>query len=403
LLFFCRYYDAAFSGQPPPEYGTLDGIYSYVFGDGDPNQGLPQEQLRLAAEAIRNAGGAVAAEELAPFCLVPPPKDPFADAIDIEAPDGRTSSIRTLGQSSVVDEQYVLPIVQALGGVPEVTEDGDIVYLFEDLLSTTASGREDSRNVYDDSGGSQGWSFSAMARSRSSSNYDSGYSPSPYRSSSGGALAMVEEEVPFSRAPKTALYPAAALGVADLVGVGVLGQLLLERGLLASMGSTFWPLAAYAAMVNALPLTRYFRNKRKNAKIAARNEARTTYAQQLVAARAAASANGASPQDSAYRRARGLTSAVVGSAAESLARKIRGARQVGTRRLLGDGRREGRDGGAALKTFGSSGLAYATDDSGSELAAEDRRKADFAAFDKLLESSSSDSSNGTQPKNGASS
>jgi len=370
-----------------------------VFGDGDPNQGLPQEQLRLAAEAIRNAGGAVAAEELAPFCLVPPPADPFADAVDIEAPDGRKSSIRTLGQSSVVDEQYVLPIVQALGGVPEVTEDGDIVYLFEDLLSTTTSGRQDSRNVYDDSGGSQGWSLSAMARSRSSSSSYDSYSPSPYRSSSGGALAMVEEEVPFSRAPKTALYPAAALGVADLVGVGVLGQLLLERGLMASMGATFWPLAAYAAMVNALPLTRYFKNKRKNAKIAARNLARTQYAQQLVAARAAASANSASPQDSAFRRARGLTSAAVGSAAESLARKIRGARQLGTRRLLGDGSgREGRDGGAALKTFGSKGLAYATDDEGSALAADNRRKADFAAFDKLLESSDSNSGGDAKPK-----
>jgi hypothetical protein len=368
------YYDAAFRGEAPPEYGTLDGIYSYVFGDGDPNQGLPQEQLRLAAAAIRNAGGAVAAEELAPFCLVPPPLDPFAGAVDIEAPDGRTSSaISAMGSSSVVNEQWVLPVVLALGGVPEVTDAGDIVYLFDDLLSTATAQQEDAPSLYDASGGSQGW--------------PSFYSSSSSRSRSAASLAMVEEEVPFSRAPKTALYPAAALGVADAIGVGMLGSMLVERGLLASMGTAFWPLAAYAALVNALPLARYFKNKRGNAQIAERNEARALYAQQLAEARAAASFSPASAQDSAFRRARGLASGAVGGAAAALARKIRGARELGARRLLGggdSGRKEGRDGGAALKAFGSGGLAYATDDGGAALAAEGRRAADLAAFDKLL-------------------
>ena len=40
----------------------IESIFSYVFGDGDPNRGLEDEQLRRAAQVIRESGGAVAAE-----------------------------------------------------------------------------------------------------------------------------------------------------------------------------------------------------------------------------------------------------------------------------------------------------------------------------------------------------
>ncbi len=47
--------------------GALESVYSYVFGDGDPNEGVEQEQLRRAASFIRSRNGVVVAEELAPF------------------------------------------------------------------------------------------------------------------------------------------------------------------------------------------------------------------------------------------------------------------------------------------------------------------------------------------------
>jgi hypothetical protein len=81
-------------------------VYSYVFGDGDPNPRLEEQRLSRAAAAIRAKGGAVAAEELAPF--LDPPELP-KDDVDAES------------ASAVVDEQWVLPLLAKLGGIPKVS------------------------------------------------------------------------------------------------------------------------------------------------------------------------------------------------------------------------------------------------------------------------------------------
>lgn len=54
--------------RDPEELGFFESVYSYVFGDGDPNQRLEERRLKLAAEMIRSNQGAVTAEQLAPFC-----------------------------------------------------------------------------------------------------------------------------------------------------------------------------------------------------------------------------------------------------------------------------------------------------------------------------------------------
>ena len=51
----------------PEELGFFESVYSYVFGDGNPNMGLEQRRLSLAAQMIRENQGAVTAEQLAPF------------------------------------------------------------------------------------------------------------------------------------------------------------------------------------------------------------------------------------------------------------------------------------------------------------------------------------------------
>merc|ERR1719424_2558694 len=96
----------------------MESIFSYVFGDGEPNAGLDEEQLRYAAEVIRASGGAVAAEQLSIIFDPPSPEDDM--------------------NSYLVDEQWVLPALVKLGGRPEVTDDGDIVYVFDDMLSTAS-------------------------------------------------------------------------------------------------------------------------------------------------------------------------------------------------------------------------------------------------------------------------
>ncbi len=43
--------------------GILEGIFSYIFGDGDPNHQVEQVRLREASRVIRASGGAVTAEQ----------------------------------------------------------------------------------------------------------------------------------------------------------------------------------------------------------------------------------------------------------------------------------------------------------------------------------------------------
>lgn len=117
--------------------GALESVYSYVFGDGDPNEGLEQEQLRRAASYIRSRNGVVVAEELAPFFDPPaaPPKGTPAGTPTGPAYQALEFSFAS-DSEGFVDEQWVLPVVLALGGLPSVTADGDIVYTFEELRST---------------------------------------------------------------------------------------------------------------------------------------------------------------------------------------------------------------------------------------------------------------------------
>lgn len=52
----------------PDEMGFLESVFSYIFGDGNPNAGVDETRLRLASQVIRANQGAVTAEQLAPFC-----------------------------------------------------------------------------------------------------------------------------------------------------------------------------------------------------------------------------------------------------------------------------------------------------------------------------------------------
>jgi len=105
-----RYY-----APPSDEMGFLESVFSYVFGDGDPNEELPGVRIRAAARFIRENGGVATAEQLAPFADDPPDD---------------------ISEKNFVDEQYVLPILSNLGGVATVTDEGDIIYIFEELMKS---------------------------------------------------------------------------------------------------------------------------------------------------------------------------------------------------------------------------------------------------------------------------
>ncbi|KAL7469457.1 hypothetical protein ACHAXS_009705 [Conticribra weissflogii] len=112
--------------RDPEEMGFLESVFSYVFGDGNPNGDVEERRIALVAEMIRQNGGAVTAEQLAPFCD--------------DAPMPMNESSGKLGEErAYVDESFVLPIVTQLDGEPQVTEEGDIVYVFPGLMTSASS------------------------------------------------------------------------------------------------------------------------------------------------------------------------------------------------------------------------------------------------------------------------
>ena len=208
--------------DPEGREGILEGIFSFIFGDGDPNRNVDAARLREASKVIRDNGGAVTAEQLAPFC-------------DVDDPD-------EIGGKFLVDEGFVLNIVSQLGGEPTVTDDGDIVYLFPELQ---VSARDD--------------------------DYDS--LPVDY---------LEEKNIEFTRNPPIGNAAAVALGVVNLGGALYLGQALASpaltgvrlAGVFGLVQAGYPLLLGYAILFNAVPAARYFLNEKKNADINKRNSAR---------------------------------------------------------------------------------------------------------------------------------
>jgi hypothetical protein len=295
------YYGQSTDGvvKDPEDMGFLESVFSYVFGDGNPNAGLEEKRLSLAAQMIRNNKGAVTAEQLAPYC---------------DAPDVSDSDVSSSGSSSVfVDESFVLPIVSQLDGEPQVTEDGDIIYVFPDLqisasdsavlpqasesamvlqragLSPNASSR-DIQGLLRRNGIS-----SAGARDKADllELVEAALGPMSADEEAEAALLdpslLQEREYKFSLASGFNKFAAGGLGVANLVGVLYLGNLFNQYSLVyggarlpsfLGVAQTFYPaLVVYAILFNTIPLARNFLISQQNAKIQGRNTARQRWRQ----------------------------------------------------------------------------------------------------------------------------
>ncbi|MGQ9838150.1 MAG: hypothetical protein ACUVRV_09325 [Cyanobacteriota bacterium] len=100
--------------QEKPELNFLEAVYSFLFGDGDPNANLEKERYALIGQVIRANRGVIAAEQVLPY-------------LDVEP-----------GSPALEYEDYMLPILMKFEGQPEVSEDGDIVYRFPQLQVVAA-------------------------------------------------------------------------------------------------------------------------------------------------------------------------------------------------------------------------------------------------------------------------
>ena len=99
------------TGQKP-QMSFLEAVFSFIFGDGNPNHNLEERKWSDIAAAIRNNRGAVVAEQIAPY-------------------------LDNLGQGYAREyEEYMLPALARFDGRPEVSPEGQIVYHFPQLQTT---------------------------------------------------------------------------------------------------------------------------------------------------------------------------------------------------------------------------------------------------------------------------
>lgn len=318
--------------RDPDDMGFLESIFSYLFGDGNPNAGIEEKRLALAAAVIRANKGAVTAEQLAPFCDEAPPPP----AVDADSTAGISSS----SSSGVyVDEAFVLPIVSALGGEPIVTDEGEIVYVFSELQTTSgnAAAAPSTQSQSSSSSSAMVAAREAMVLKRAGMKANSSardilqvlnyngirtprgaveksdlirllesalppMTPAEQKQIQQAQLLVTnneadpsvlqERELTFSLAPDLNKFLAGGLGVVNLGGALYLGNLLSQiAGYGARLPSyfgtvqAFYPLLlAYAILFNVIPAARNLYINSQNEQIRQRNARRRSWQSALATA-----------------------------------------------------------------------------------------------------------------------
>ncbi|MGA7954785.1 MAG: hypothetical protein WCA07_14825 [Gloeobacterales cyanobacterium] len=187
--------------------GFLEGVFSFIFGEGDPNRDLEERRWRLIGRKIRQEQGVVTAEQLAPY---------------LEGPYNE-------------QEDYVLPALVKFDGQPQVSDTGELVYVFPQLQVSA------------------------------NESYESGTTES-----------LVEKPWKFSEADGTTLLWAGLLGVANFLGAWFLAfqldQIPAELGGYLGWVEAIMPfLLAYGTLFLAIPAYRYFTLGSKNIALEKRN------------------------------------------------------------------------------------------------------------------------------------
>ncbi|KAK7395649.1 hypothetical protein VNO78_16214 [Psophocarpus tetragonolobus] len=211
----------------------IESVFSFVFGDGDPNQGIEEERWKLIGQYIASNGGVVAAEELAPY-------------LDIDSTEGLKE-----------DESYILPVLLRFDGQPDVDEEGNILYRFPSLQRTAS--QKSKRKEY------VGRRWADWV---------------------GIEKLFKEKKWQFSKTGMSERAMVIGLGGLNLFGVIILGTMLKDMAVAPSsfikfVADIFPLLQIYAGSFFAIPLVRWFFIQKKNADIEKRNKARLQCAQIL--------------------------------------------------------------------------------------------------------------------------
>ena len=202
----------------------FEAVFSFLFGDGNPNANLEQRRWQEIGTVIGNNHGAVVAEQIAPY-------------------------LDDLGESYTREyEDYMLPVLTRFNGQPEVSPEGQIVYYFPELQ--------------------------VKATKTSPELVPTHLEEYPWRFSAAGAGQII------LAAGLGVLNFVAALILGGLIADGTAAAQL--GGLVAFVEGIYWLLLGYGAGFLGIPLVRYFWIQWRNQKIAARNRDRLYQAQLLA-------------------------------------------------------------------------------------------------------------------------
>ncbi len=201
----------------------FEAIFSFLFGDGDPNADLEERRWRQVAAVIRHNKGAVVAEQIAPY-------------------------LDNVGTGFAKEyEDYMLPALTRFNGQPAVSPDGQIVYHFPELQT--------------------------LAQQRQSQPVASYLQELPWRFSAASSGQIV------LATGLGALNFVGGLVLGNLLANGTAAAKL--GGLVAFAQSIYWLLLGYGTAFLTVPLVRYFWIQWRNRRISDRNLRRQAQAQQL--------------------------------------------------------------------------------------------------------------------------
>lgn len=209
-------YDRRPAKPADSQMNFLEAIFSFLFGDGDPNADLEERRWQAIAAVVKANGGVVVAEQVAPF-------------------------LGDLGQGWSQDfEDFMIPVLSRFNGEPQVSPAGGLVYQFPDLQVTAKERRR-------------------MSPPRFLQEFPRKFS----RASAGQIMGAV------------ALGSANFIG-ALVLGSMLQDQALVASagGLVVFVNSIYWLLLGYGSAFLGIPLVRYVWVQQQNSQIAHRNQDR---------------------------------------------------------------------------------------------------------------------------------
>ncbi|UZQ55905.1 hypothetical protein OOK60_07540 [Trichothermofontia sichuanensis B231] len=189
----------------------LEAVYSFLFGDGNPNADLEERRWQMIATTISNHKGGVVAEQIAPYL------DDLGSPSDQEY------------------ETYMLPVLARFDGRPQVSPEGGLVYHFPSLQVRAK-----------------------QARSQRVSDYLREHRWPFTQATPGQAMGVI-------------ILAAVNLGGALILG-GLLQTNPADlQGFVGFVQSIYWLLLGYGVGVVVVPLVRYFWLQLRNRRVEARN------------------------------------------------------------------------------------------------------------------------------------